>query len=68
MVGWLINQHNGLRNADFDEGMNYSMEIKVFDLVGVGRSRTERELHGKGRKDASQDDDRLRNIFFQLST
>ena len=62
MLGWLIYQHNGLGNADFDEGMKYGMEIKGF---GSGK---ERELDGKGRKDASQDDDRSRNNFIQLNT
>ena len=41
MLGWLIYQHNGLGNADFDEGMKYGIEIK-----GFGRGK-ERELDGR---------------------
>jgi hypothetical protein len=62
VLGWLIFQHNGLGNADFDEGVKYRMEIKEF---GHGK---ERELGWNGRKDASQDDDRSRNNFIHLST
>jgi hypothetical protein len=73
VLSWLMHQHNGLGNADFDEGMKYSVEIKGFDLAGMvrvaaGRGGKERELDRNGRKGASEDDDRSRNNLFQLGT